>query len=72
MQNYKLQLFANNHVDCLLYGNFTKNEALKIGSLVELKLTNIKLTKIGNVPFSPSILKGTVDLHTGNVLHICD
>ncbi|XP_051155398.1 insulin-degrading enzyme-like [Leptopilina boulardi] len=48
-RDYMQLFFSNIHVESLIYGNITKDEALKIGSLIESKLTSAHNFNKGNI-----------------------
>lgn len=49
VQNFIPQLLSKIHVECLIHGNMTKDEALKVASFVESKLTSPNDSNKGNI-----------------------
>ncbi|XP_051169060.1 insulin-degrading enzyme-like [Leptopilina boulardi] len=47
LRKFVSQVFKKSHIECLIYGNFTKIEALKIASIVELNFKKISKLKKG-------------------------
>ena len=64
------QLLTKMHVECLIHGNVTRDEALKTAGLIESKLTNTNESNKGTIiPLLPRqlVLLREVNLEHGKI-----